>query len=370
MKRIISLALVFVFVLAVASDAFAASKPKITKQPESATVKKGGKVSFSIKTSGTVNTIIWYFVDPATGESYTGKKLPGAVKGVKIVGPTNGKKITLKNVPESMHGWTVYAHVNGNGYKIDSDRVLLLISGMEVPSDSPAVSEPPSEEAPAEEQPAAEQPPAEEPPAGDDSPASPDALPAGDIPAEQPAETTPAIPEASDKNPSGSFTVSATSRVMYRMDASGNVIDESPSTTLRFTDVGYILITSDEPILSWTLNGVRIHPEQPVKEFRIMNVTADLSIDITTARVSAAEAVVDESHMCKVVCKGCTFSYARGKLRSVREGEVPAGAPINIVADSSDLAKNGYRINGAEPENMGKAAFQLVVNEDVEIVCQ
>ncbi len=100
-----------------------------------------------------------------------------------------------------------------------------------------------------------------------------------------------------------------------------------------------------------------------------MNVNADLSIDITTARVSAANAVVDETRMCKVVCTGCTFSYARGKLRSVTEGEVPAGAPINVVADSSELAEHGYRINGAEPENAGKAGFQFIVNEDVEIVC-
>lgn len=362
MKRIIGLVLVFVLVFAVAANAFAASKPKITKQPESATVKKGGKVSFSIKTSGTVNTIIWYFVDPATGNSYTGKKLSSAVKGVKVEGPTNGKKITLKNVPESMHGWTVYAHVNGNGYKIDSDKVLLLISGMETPADTSVSAEPPVEEAPPAEAPPAEEAPAEEAPAEE--------VPSAEAtPADQAAEPAPEqVPE--EEIPAGPFTVSATSKSLIRLDASGSVMDETPFSSLEFTGNGYVLVTSDEPIISWTLNGVRIQPDQPVKEFRVMNVTADLSIDITTARVSAADAVVDESRMCKVVCKGCTFSYARGKLRSVTEGEVPAGAPINIVADSSDLAQKGYQINGADPENQGKAGFQLVVNEDVEIVCE
>ena len=60
MKKIIGLILVFVLLFAVASEAFAGSKPQITKDPESATVKKGGKVSFSIKTKGTVSTVIWY----------------------------------------------------------------------------------------------------------------------------------------------------------------------------------------------------------------------------------------------------------------------------------------------------------------------
>ena len=138
MKKIIGLILVFVLLFAVASEAFAGSKPQITKDPESATVKKGGKVSFSIKTKGTVATVIWYFVDPVSGNEYSGKKLAGAVKGVKVVGPTNGKKITLNKVPEEMHGWKVYAHVNGNGYKIDSQQATLLIAGMDVPAEAPA----------------------------------------------------------------------------------------------------------------------------------------------------------------------------------------------------------------------------------------
>ena len=74
--------------------------------------------------------------------------------------------------------------------------------------------------------------------------------------------------------------------------------------------------------------------------------------------------------MCKVVCKGCTFTYLGAGIRSATQGEVPAGAPINVFADSSDLAKGGYSINGGEPENEGKAGFQFIVNEDVEIVCQ
>ena len=48
MKKIISLVLAFCIVFAFASEAFAAGKPTITKQPETSTTSKKGAVSFSI----------------------------------------------------------------------------------------------------------------------------------------------------------------------------------------------------------------------------------------------------------------------------------------------------------------------------------
>ena len=217
MKKCIGLLLIFILVFTVMAGALAGSKPKITKQPESATVKKGGKVTFSITTTGTVDTVIWYFIDPETGNEYTGKKLSGAVKGVKIDGPTNGKKITLKNVPESMHGWTVYAHVNGNGYKVDSDQVQLLISGMET-------AEPAATEAPAAE-------------SGN----------AGQVPGEQPASSE-TLPAPAADQPAGPFTVAATSKALRRLDASGNIIDDKLYSRLEFEETAYILVSSKDQI--------------------------------------------------------------------------------------------------------------------------
>ena len=74
--------------------------------------------------------------------------------------------------------------------------------------------------------------------------------------------------------------------------------------------------------------------------------------------------------MCKVTCVGCTFSYIRSQLIEVTEGEVPAGATINVVADTSDMAAAGYSINGADPDKVGMAGFRFVVEKDVEIVCR
>ena len=340
MKRILGLVLAFCLVFALAADAFAAGKPSITKQPESATTSKKGTVSFSVKTSGSIQSLTWYFVDPSTGKSYTGKQLVKAVKGISVSNP-NGKKITLKKVPESMHGWTVYCHLNGNGYKVDSDRVQLLVYGLEPPEQGIVAAESGSSSD------------SEDEGAADSGKSSSDD--------EDDDGESAAAPQ--DKT----ITVSCTSKVLRKLDSSGNAADEAPVSRLEFTNTGSFIVTSEEPIISWSVNGVRFEPAEPISEFKVLNVNDNISLNLKVNRPTAASVQVDESHMCKVTCTGCTFSYLPGKLRSVTTGEVPAGAPINIVADSTELAESGYRINGAEPSNIGLSSFRFIVTEDVEI---
>ena len=378
MKKTVGLILALCIVFVCVAGALAAGKPKITQQPQTQTTSKKGSVSFTIKVSGKISSITWHFVDPATGNDYTGKQLPKAVNGVKVSSP-NGQKISLSRVPESMHGWIVYCHVNGNGYKLDSEKVQLLVYGMTESQDEPPAEEPPAEEPPVEEPPVEES-PAEEPPA--EQPAEPPAeQPAADTPPQEaPAPEGGAQPEADqgivdmgetefeeivmeDKT----ITITSTAKILRRLDAAGNVIEgEELVSKLEFINTGSFIISSEDPIKSWTVNGIRFEPAEPVKELKLMNVTDSLSLDFKFSR-SAASAELDESRMCKVSCKGCTFSYVRGGLRSVTEGEVPAGAAINVVANSSENAANGYRINGGEPANVGLAAFRLVVTEDVVI---
>ena len=156
--------------------------------------------------------------------------------------------------------------------------------------------------------------------------------------------------------------------VVYKLDASGNKTDESPVSKLEFTGSSDILVASEEPIISWTINGVRIQPTEPVTEFKLVSVSSNVSMDIKIKQASAADAQVDESNMCHVVCEGCTFTYLPYKLMSVTEGDVPAGAPIRISANTSEGADAGYTINGGEPEGEGSANYQFTVTEDVKIV--
>lgn len=273
MKKVVGFVLVFILVFASASGALAGSRPKITKQPETVTVKAGGTASFTIKTKGTVNVIIWHFTDPVTGQTYPGGSLSKAVKGLKVLNP-NKSTITLSKVPESMHGWIVYAHVNGNGYKIDSDQVKLLIAGMDVPAEE-LQDKTPSADSTLPEDGSAGEVSAQEPPV-EDVPAADAVRDAGYAGAPEAGETG----VSGRDQQAGAFTVSATSEILKRVDDTGSVTDDLPVDSLQFEGSGNVLVISDDPIVSWTLNGICVIPDQPVKEFMITDITSDLVIDI------------------------------------------------------------------------------------------
>ena len=236
MKKILALILVLCIVFAFTASAFAAGKPTISKQPESGTTSKKGSVSFSIVVKGKVNSYTWYFINPVTGEKLSGQKLAKAGLGVTVVNP-NSKKVTLKNVPESMHGWEVYCHINGNGYKIDSEKVLLLIYGMEPPAGSTGSGE--------TEQPASEPAPAEQ-------------TPAAQVPAEQSSSDSDPAPaesnETADPDTEGkatedkTVTVTSGSNILRRLDAVGNVIEMDPVSSLEFLNTASFIVSSEEPI--------------------------------------------------------------------------------------------------------------------------
>lgn len=355
MKKIISLVLALCLIFALASQAFAAGKPTITKQPETSTTNKKGAVSFSISVKGTVDSYTWYFINPENGEKVSGKKLSTIFKDIKVNSP-NSKKISLTHVPDAMHGWSVYCHVNGNGYKVDSDTVMLLVYGLEPPADSAVPAAVPADT-----------------PSESTAPAPEAAPETGNTAGAQPADDNSQTPddgsdEAMPELELKTITVSASSKVLLKLDSVGNVVEGDPVSKLTFDNTGSFLVRSENPIKSWTVNGIRFEPASPVNEFKVMNITEDVALDFKIVRQTAASAEVDASHMCKVSCTGCTFTYHSGGLRSVTEGEVPAGAPIKVIADSSALAADGYSINGGDKEYAGKASFQLTITEDTTIV--
>ena len=157
MKRIVGLILVLCLVFSLFSVASAASKPKIVQQPKDATTTKQRVVSFSIKVNGENVNYTWYFVNPATGEKVSGRKLNTVFPKIRVAYP-NGKKITLKKVPDEMNGWGVYCHLSGNGYKVDSEQVMLTIYGMEPPEASAPEEQQPEEQQPEEQQPEEQEP--------------------------------------------------------------------------------------------------------------------------------------------------------------------------------------------------------------------
>lgn len=326
MKKLIGLMLVLCLIFSFAADAFAAGRPKITKQPETATTKKG-KAVFSITVTGTVDSYTWYFTDPSTDETISGQKLQKSkrFKGLKITG-YNGKKMTLSKVPDAMHGWQVYCHVNGNGYKMDSDTVFLYVAGMDVPAADPDTV---PVDTGKDEQPDEKEIPASSS-ADDDMPDEPDDdMPGDSVPGDssesdddiipytpeedmsgEPEDIIPAEPEADDPDepfdyapadetdvaanvqdtPVGTDTVigtdkvvvTANAKVLRMLDDSGSNPVGEPSSRLELKRGGSVIVQSIDSVIGWTIGDTRFEPSSSIFEFRVLNLAQDMSVDIMT----------------------------------------------------------------------------------------
>lgn len=374
MKRILGLILVLCLVFSVAAECFAAGKPEFKKQPQSATTNKKGTVKFSCKVTG-AEAITWYFVNPATGEKISGKKLVNTFPKIKVSNP-NSQNITLKKVPDEMHGWYVYCHVAGGGYKTNSKMVVLNIYGKD-PAPEPENADDIPEAAPA---------PA---PAAEDSSSTNNSKNTKNSKNSKKKQNEPEpfvdlgdgtaktddgyLLSTDDENDKGidrtdveiadkPITVTASAKVLYKVSSLGKVEDTEPSKTLDFINSGNFLVKSEDPIKKWTINGMRIEPAEPVYEFKVMNVTSSVSLNLTIARTAASQNL-DTSNMVNVTCEGCTFTFMPS-LISVSSGSVPAGANITVISKG---APDGYSINGAAPEHAGKVSFRLQVTEDTVI---
>jgi hypothetical protein len=161
-------------------------------------------------------------------------------------------------------------------------------------------------------------------------------------------------------------SITCSDAVLYKIDSFGNPVGDSPISSLTFSNSGSFMVKADEPIKTWTVNGFRFEPAEPVEFFKVYNVSDNITLNVSVVKKTAATAEVDESKMCKVTCTGCTFSYMPG-LVSVTSGEVPSGAYITVIGDSANLA-SGYSVNGGEPDHQNLASFRLTITEDTQIV--
>ena len=352
MKRIVGLILVLCLVFSLVAEAMAEPKWEILQQPQATVKEKNGKatsITITIKTKGKGIKYQWVFVDPEdSSRTSTGKKVAKEIKelkGLVVKGPTSNK-ITLTKIPDALNGWTVYCHLYSNAYKMDSDPVVIALPGMEPPAEA---EKPAGEEAEGEGQNETEGEAAKETKASDEEGSEGEDEEEGAT--EEPKE----------------FTVSASGNVLYKADSMGNPEGDAVSS-LTFTGSGNVVVKSDDPFKSWTVNGVRFEPEDEISSFKMLNLSSDTSVSLKVAAKTAASAKVDESNMLTVTCKGCTFTYLKGGLKKVASGEVPSGAVIYVFADSYDAAANGYVVNGGEAQSLGAASMQVTVTEDTEIV--
>lgn len=360
MKKIVSLLLILCLALGISVSAFAVGAPKITKQPVSVTTDKQGNLTLSFRASDFVpNDSSWHFIEPETGNEWTGPQLRDEMKARKVKGFTltasDGKqKLVLNKVPKFMHGWEVYALLVNGSFKVETDHIRVWYYGLDKTEDEDSLAKSSVVSSP-------------EAAGGSETsektaPESGSAEPAGETaPAEEAEEEAPAAPKI--------ITITANKVTLCPVDSRGNAILDQAAPSLTFEDSGSVAVISDEPVKYWTINGIRIEPSGVCPtSFVLKNITTDLVISakIQQSAVNIPAEDVDPNTPCNVTCTGCSFTYHSGGLSSVTSGTVPAGATIIVFSTDPDAASKGFTINGT-PDHKGTTSFRLKITGDTTI---
>ncbi|MBQ9251358.1 MAG: hypothetical protein IJ188_06135 [Clostridia bacterium] len=350
MKRILAVLALVCLLVACTSVAFAAIT--ITEQPETQTVKAGGSVTFTVKAKNAGGEpTTWYFINPATGETTTGRKLADVVKGVKVSGP-NTLKIKLSKVPESMHGWQVYCHIGNKNGGVNTDTVMLLIAGMDPPTMAPAPAT-----------------------------VAPKSADAAATPAPQSEEATTLVVKTQTPEPKQPIVIKGSKVDLYKMDSKGNVTSSTPQKELSFDEdkVNFLVRLpegTEGTIQYLTIDGIRFTPEGEVTGMSIRGWDRSASVrvklsgdeeEMPTAKPKATEEPVDEADLVTVSCTNCRFTGWHNTF--AESGKVPVGTKITVVA-SGGLIKKGYSINGEKAINKNMASFSYVVEGDTTITME
>lgn len=327
MKKLVAFLLACSILLSL-SAAFAAGM-QIKAQPVSSDT-----IVLKVKVSGN-HYIGWFFVNPENGEEIAGADLPKTFKTLKVSGSKTAT-MTLKNVPAELNGWEVYCRLANKKKteKVESDHFVIYAGGL-YPLDYRMAAA------------ATETEPAE-------------------TPAETPAaeEAAPQVDGNGDPIPQ-TITVSGSNVTLVPLDSYGEPLEDQAGTVLSFEGTGSLVVRADGTVKYWTVNGIRIDPEESVTSIKLRDVDRDLVISASVSGSSAA--VAETGEMVQVTCEGCVFSCKKANLTAVTSGSVPAGATITVIIDDVKAADKGYSINGGPAENKGQSSFRVQVTEDTTI---
>ena len=367
MKRIVSVLLAICLVLASCSVALAA-KATITQQPETTTVKKGGTLTFTVKAKNANGEgITWHFQNPLIpGSDITGKQLSKSVPGLKVEKP-NSLKITLKKVPESMHGWTAYCHIGPKNGGINTDTVMILIDGLEVP-EMPVASAASASSVSSQ--------------SGSAGSSTLNTAGAGsDAEILSPLPTPTPVPEK--------VVITGNSKIeLYQVDSAGTPVGKAeqeltfnPGEKADF----YLKLpdTTEGTIAYFTIDGIRFTPDGEVKGLAVKGWPTSAHVRIKVNKPGSEEqetsngplvlpeetlAPADPSSLVSVTCENCRFTGYKSSFAT--SGQVPVGTTITVSASGGMISK-GYFINGAKKATHKKeASFQLVVEGDTTIIME
>ena len=108
-----------------------ASVPKITKSPTGETVDAGGSAMFIAK-SDDATRAIWHFVSPDRSQDIEYTEAAQKFSGLDIIDADTGS-LVLKNIPESLNGWSVYCRFSNAIGSSDTDRATITVNAAKAP---------------------------------------------------------------------------------------------------------------------------------------------------------------------------------------------------------------------------------------------
>ena len=109
----------------------AASAPRITKSPTGETVDPGGTALF-IARGDDATRAVWHFVDPDRSQDIEYTEAAQMFSGLDIIDADTGSLI-LKNIPESLNGWSVYCRFSNAVGSSDTERAVITVNAAKAP---------------------------------------------------------------------------------------------------------------------------------------------------------------------------------------------------------------------------------------------
>ena len=108
------------------------SLPKITKNPTSETVEKGGSCWFVAKYKDAI-WAEWHFVSPDGNTDLKYDKVGTQFPNLKVV-DGNVSTMQLKNIPAEMNGWRVYCRFSNDYGSVETEWATITIKGEAAPN--------------------------------------------------------------------------------------------------------------------------------------------------------------------------------------------------------------------------------------------
>lgn len=138
MKKIISVALILVMILALGATAFAASGVPITKNPTDE-VRSAGGTAWFVSGAYNYNRLSWTFISP-DGTKYTVQEFKVRFPAVRIEGE-NTTNLTIRNLSIDMNGWGVFCSFYNNDGPTDTAVAFLYVNAY-TPAPAPTYTAP------------------------------------------------------------------------------------------------------------------------------------------------------------------------------------------------------------------------------------